>query len=135
MSTVSAAFRVTGRKKLDLEETRQAIPKLPTVNGSSSLQRRYQIAATTTRSRSPATAVQSMRWFLSTKQSARLLTKATQAFPNTQTLQCWVFREVWSAITSVEQPRVWLNGGILVERLTTNGVEGVSNLSLTCCTT
>ena len=31
-------------------------------------------------------------------------------------------------ITSVEQPRVWLNGGILVERLTTNGVEGVSNL-------
>ena len=31
-------------------------------------------------------------------------------------------------VTSIEQPRVWINGGVLVERLTTNGVKGVSNL-------
>ena len=31
-------------------------------------------------------------------------------------------------VTSIEQPRVWINGGVLVERLTTNGVLGVSNL-------
>ena len=31
-------------------------------------------------------------------------------------------------LTNIEQPRVWINGGVQVERLTTNGVQGVSNL-------
>ena len=31
-------------------------------------------------------------------------------------------------LTNIEQPRVWLNGGIQVDRLNTNNVQGVSNL-------
>ena len=31
-------------------------------------------------------------------------------------------------LTNIEQPRVWLNGGIQVDRLNTSNVQGVSNL-------
>ena len=31
-------------------------------------------------------------------------------------------------LTNIEQPRVWLNGGIRVDRLNTDNVQGVSNL-------
>ena len=79
LSTVSAEFIVTGSRSLRLQGKCKTHPM---VNASLSLQRRFQIAATTTRSRSPVIQVQNMRSPMSSRLLAKQLTRVTTASRN-----------------------------------------------------